>query len=235
MGGWSPESSGQIEVLKFVPGTITDYNKDLASVAQTATNGANAAAAQQQLEAEQQAIDGAAGAVASDISSLSDLSSTVQSYEQSLNADIAALQKDLQAVQADAQTVTNDIATNDGSTCGDVGTAEGDAGSASGDYGSMSGDETSANSSLSQYNSIAESLQSDWAAFQRAQAVLPNYESPDPPTSDQVQSILGNESQLVGQLQAAVATDDAQGQSLLSQANAASQGAQNAATASGQC
>ncbi|WP_298344089.1 hypothetical protein [Ferrimicrobium sp.] len=215
-----PQSDGQISNLRLIPGTMSTYNSEVASInneANTNERSAQAAAeaqqqeqaaaaeAQQQEQAaaaqnskEKKAIQNGASTVNSDLSGLqgdeSQLSTDVADTQQGLGSENTALSQ-TKAYLATTQSMVNQYGTGSGN--GVCYEAEEDVGyEANEDVAYDATQDVGYDATqdvlpgIASVQSEIQQLQSDFSFLQSAESALPDYVPSGTPTSSQVQSAI---------------------------------------------
>jgi len=229
-------SDGTVQTLQFTPGTIDDYNSQVALTRQRVAAARQkkaqqqaAAAAQQQAQQNQQAIDSEASTVIDDISNLKSAAGTPQSDLQSDAQDVQSMRGDVQTAYSDLQTTRKD---EKDVICGDADTVSGDADTVQGDMDTLHGDNDTLTSDLQSITSAIAQLRSDWQKLIQ-NSTTTGYQSPNAPSSSQVSAAITAAKQAATKGRQMMTGYLSTGQSLVAQANAYAAQAQQICTSSG--
>lgn len=223
---------GTLTAATFNPASPTDFNNVVQMLHSKVNSDNQAAIRQQQIQQRQQqiqqqtdqqevVIDQAATTAWTDVMGLN--STNFTSNLTSLQADANHVQNDLGQIKKDYVQVENDQAQNNGAACGDLtGLLGGDlTGLLGGDLtGLVESDAQQLQTDINNTRSLEQTAKPDVAAYQTAQAKLPNYQ---PHNSNAFSSggpiQVGNLNSAESHAKSAVANAISQGNVIIAQAN----------------
>ena len=225
-----PQSDGSMTPIDLHPGTVSDYNQDVAALQGTASSNAQAAtaaaeqsAAAAATQAAEQKIDSAGSQVASDMSNINQALSSPPDFSSFDNA-INQAKNGLATAQQDVARAANE--SDQSTACGDADSAQGDADSVQGDADSLQGDVDGFTPTTSNLTSLVGTLDSDERSYQGAAAELPSYSSPDAPATADIQAIKGKVAATTSSWQQKIVSYQSVMKQLVDQANNVAQQAQ---------
>lgn len=186
-----PNSQGALIPVTFSAGSVADYDTDLAVLDGQATQASNVQAqaqARQQaaaaLASQEQQAQRDASTVAGDISGLQGDVQTLSSDVASTKQDLAAEGGDLKTVQQDAAAVESEAKQypggNSGQVCSDAANAADDANTVADDANTVEDDANSFEDDVSTVTSDISGLQADWNQY--LSALPPGYVVTSAPT-----------------------------------------------------
>jgi hypothetical protein len=186
-----PNSQGILIPVTFSAGTVADYDTDLAALEGQATQASN-------VQAQAQARQQAAAALASqerqaqqDASTVANDISGLHGDVQALSSDVSSTKQDLAAEGGDLKTVQQDAAAveseakqypggNSGQVCSDAATAASDADTVASDADTVESDALSFENDVSTVTSDISGLKGDWNQY--LSALPPGYDVTSAPT-----------------------------------------------------